>query len=65
MLSGMKGDKASGPDEFSISFFKKCWDIVKNDLLEVFEEFCYSEEFYEHLNDTFWCLLLKTKMQKS
>lgn len=49
----MKGDKAPGPDGFSISFFQKCWDIIEGDLLKVFKEFYYSEEFYDHLNNTF------------
>lgn len=50
VLSSMKGDKVSGPDGISISFFQKCWHIVKSDLMKVFEEFYFSEEFYEHLN---------------
>lgn len=48
VLSSMKGEKALGPDGFSISFFKKCWYIVKSDLMKVFEEFYFLEEFYEH-----------------
>lgn len=59
IISGMSGDKSLGPDGFSISFFKKCWDIVKRDLMKVFEEFYYSEEFYEHLNNTFITLIPK------
>lgn len=55
----MKGDKASDPDGFSISFVKKSWDIIKSDLMEVLDEFYYSEEFYEHLNDTFIVLIPK------
>lgn len=42
VVSSMKGDKALGPNEFSISFFQKCWDFVKNDLIEVLDEFYYS-----------------------
>lgn len=39
---GMKGDKALGPDGFTISFYQHCWDIIKADLLMVFEEFYIS-----------------------
>lgn len=59
MVSVMKRDKSLGSDGFSISFYKKCWDIMKGDLLNVFDEFYYSEEFYEHLNNTFIVLIPK------
>lgn len=59
VVSRMKGNKAPGPDGISISFFQKCWDIIKLDLLEVMEEFYYLEEFYNHLNDTFIMLMPK------
>lgn len=36
---GMKGDKVLGLEGFTISFFQKCWSIIKGDLLRVFEEF--------------------------
>lgn len=48
----MKGDKSPGPDGFSISLFQWCWDIVKGDFMKVMDEFYYSDEFYEHLNNT-------------
>lgn len=28
VVSEMKGDKALGPDGFTISFFQKCWDVI-------------------------------------
>lgn len=59
VLSGMRGGKAPGPNGFSISFFQKCWDIVKKDFMDVIDEFYYSKEFYEHLNDTFLVLIPK------
>lgn len=59
VVSEMEGDKTPGPDGFSISFIQKCWDIIKYDLMEVLEEFYYSEEFYEHLNETFTVLIPK------
>lgn len=64
VISGMKGGKAPGPNGFSISFFQKCWDIIKSDLMKVFEEFYYSEEFYEYLNNTFITLIPKKQDAK-
>lgn len=58
---GMKGDKAPGPDGFTISFFQSYWDTIKVDLLNVFGEFYISEEFYEHLNNTFITLIPKKR----
>lgn len=35
----MAGDKAPGPDGFTIALFQKCWDIVRADLMKVLKEF--------------------------
>jgi hypothetical protein len=32
----MNGDKALGPNGFTITFFQKCWEILKNDLTAIF-----------------------------
>lgn len=32
-------DKVPGPDRFTMAVFQDCWDVVKDDLLEVFFEF--------------------------
>lgn len=34
-ILGMKGDKAPVPNNFTISFFQRCWNIVKGDLIKV------------------------------
>lgn len=60
----MKGDKTPGLDGFTISFFQKCWDIIKVDLMKVFVEFYESEEFYNHLNNTFIALIPKKQNVK-
>lgn len=59
----MKEDKAPSPDGFTISFFQICWNIVKDDLMKVLDEFYYSEEFYEHLNN-FITLIPKKRFSK-
>jgi len=35
----MNGDKAPGPDGFSMAFFQKCWGILKKDIMAVFQNF--------------------------
>lgn len=29
----------SGPDDFTIAFYKSCWEVIKEDLLLVFKDF--------------------------
>jgi hypothetical protein len=35
----MEHNKASGPDGFPIEFYQACWEIIKNDLMALFQEF--------------------------
>ena len=39
VVKELEGDKASGPDGFSMAFYRHCWGVVKRDVLAVFEEF--------------------------
>ena len=39
MLKDFNGNKAPGPDGFSMAFFQICWNIIKAYLLEVFQYF--------------------------
>ncbi|RVW75227.1 LINE-1 reverse transcriptase-like [Vitis vinifera] len=38
-LMEMGGDKAPGPDGFSVAFWQECWDFVKEEVVEMFKEF--------------------------
>ncbi|RVW75072.1 Transposon TX1 uncharacterized 149 kDa protein [Vitis vinifera] len=38
-LMGMNGDKALGPDGFTVAFWQNSWEIVKEDMLGLFKEF--------------------------
>jgi hypothetical protein len=29
VVRNLNGDKASGPDGFTMAFFQKCWDVLK------------------------------------
>jgi len=39
VIRELNGDKAPGPDGFTMAFFQKCWDILKYDIMSVFAEF--------------------------
>ena len=55
----MEGDKAPGPDGFSLAFYHHCWEVVKRDVLAVFEEFYQHSKFEKSLNATFIALIPK------
>ncbi|RVW40081.1 putative ribonuclease H protein [Vitis vinifera] len=38
-LMEMRGDKAPGPDGFTMAFWQDCWDVVKEEVMELFKEF--------------------------
>ena len=58
-LNELAGDKALGPDGFSIAFFHHCWRVVERDVLVVFEEFYHHSKFEKSLNATFIALIPK------
>lgn len=64
LIMGIKGDKAPGPDGFTIKFFSKVLGDCQGDLIKVLDEFYYSKEFYEHLNNNFIVLIPKKKSAK-
>ena len=37
-ISQMKNNKAPDPDGFPAEFYKKCWHIIKGDLLPLFND---------------------------
>ena len=58
-LMVMNGDKAPGPNSFTMAFWKNCWDFVKEEVLEMFKEFHEQSSFIKSLNTTFLVLLPK------
>ncbi|RVW18513.1 hypothetical protein CK203_102885 [Vitis vinifera] len=52
-LMEMNGDKALGPDDFTMAFWQSCWDFVKEEILEMFKEFHKHSSFLKSLNNTF------------
>ena len=59
VVSELEGDKAPGPDGFSMAFYHHCWRVVEKDVLAVFEEFFQHCKFEKSLNATFIALIPK------
>ena len=59
VVKELEGDKASGPDGFSMAFYHHCWGIVERDGLAIFEEFYQHSKFEKSLNATFIALIPK------
>jgi hypothetical protein len=52
-------DKAPGPDGFTFAFFQDCWDVIKSDLMGVFQDFHSHNKFVKSINATFLALIPK------
>ena len=58
-LHQISGEKAPGPDGFTLAFFQQCWEVVKVEVLNTIQEFYEHEEFERSLNSTFVVLIPK------
>ena len=58
-LNQISGEKAPGPDGFTLAFFHHCWDVVKKEVLDTLQEFYDQEAFERSLNTTFVVLIPK------
>ena len=59
VVKELEGDKAPGPDGFSIAFYHHCWRVVESDVLAMFEKFYQHSKFEKYLNATFIALIPK------
>jgi hypothetical protein len=59
VIKSMDGDKAPGPDGFSMAFFQKCWEVIKGDVMAVFSDFHERGKFVKCINSTFIALIPK------
>ena len=55
----MNGNKALGPDGFTVAFWQACWDFVNEEILELFKEFYDQSSFAKSLSTTFLVLIPK------
>ena len=49
----MEGDKAPGPDGFTMAFFHHCWRVMESDILAFFDESYDYGKFEKSLNASF------------
>ena len=47
------GNKAPGPDGFNILRIKKCWGVMKKDILDLFKEFQDNGKLVRGLSSSF------------
>lgn len=59
VVHDFNGDKAPGPDGFTMAFFQSCWSLVKTDIMNVFHIFHAHTVFEKSLNATFLALIPK------
>lgn len=59
VVRSLSGDKEPGPDGFTLTFFQSCWEVVKGDVLLIFNEFAQKGSFVRSLNATFIILTPK------
>uniref|UniRef100_A0A2N9GAG5 Reverse transcriptase domain-containing protein n=1 Tax=Fagus sylvatica TaxID=28930 RepID=A0A2N9GAG5_FAGSY len=59
VLRDLQGDKAPGPDGFTMAFFQHCWQVLQDDIMRFFEEFYEQGQFEKSLNATFIALIPK------
>lgn len=52
-------DKSPGPDGFTLEFFKKCSNILKSDIMRVFQDFFQNGIINVGHNETYICLISK------
>ena len=55
----MEGDKAPGPDGFTMAFFHKCWSVVEKDVMDFFDYFHRHSVFKRSINALFLTLIPK------
>ncbi|WMV57474.1 hypothetical protein MTR67_050859 [Solanum verrucosum] len=53
------GDKAPGPDGFTMAFFKQCWEEVKQEVVAAIQNFHDQSYFEKSFNATFIALIPK------
>jgi hypothetical protein len=59
VVSKMNGNKASGPEGFSMAFFEVCWDVLRMDIMKVFGALHAGRMFEKSLNASFISLIPK------
>ena len=61
VIFSMKENSAPGPDGFSVSFYKHCWELIKGDFMMMVNDFCLSNLDIARLNYGVITLIPKVK----
>jgi hypothetical protein len=59
VVKDLQGDKAPGPDRFTMAFFQKCWLVIEEDVMGFFAEVHTHCKFEHSLNASFIALIPK------
>ena len=59
VINDFNGDKAPGPNGFSMAFFQSCWHVLKTEIMAVFHNFHTQAMFEKSLNASFLALIPK------
>eukprot|EP00253_Pinus_taeda_P012133 PITA_12133 len=59
VLKETQNGKAPSPDGFNVDFFKSCWNIVKEDIVEIVEDSRRNKTILKALNTSFIALIPK------
>jgi hypothetical protein len=59
VVKDLQGDKAPGPDGFTMASFQKCWLVIEEDVMGFFAEVYTHCKFERSLNATFIALIPK------
>ena len=59
VLREMEGDKAPGPEGFTMTFFHKCWSVVEKNVIDFFEHFHRHFVFERCMKASFLTLIPK------
>lgn len=58
-IKACAGDKAPGPDGFTMAFLSQCWDIIRHDVVATIQNFHSRSTFERSINATFVALIPK------
>ena len=59
VINDFNGEKAPGPDGFSMAFFQSCWCFLKTEIMAIFHNFHTQVVFEKSLNTSFLALIPK------
>jgi len=59
IVKHLPSDKSTGPDGFNTDFFKKCWNIMSSDILDLWKAFYSGSLCTRSINGSYITLIAK------